>query len=393
VVEHPSRIEAAYAWNRDHPFQADVVVAALLAFVLAILPAGLGVGVSSGQVLVSLGLVAALAWRRRHPIGSATAITVLSLFQLASSDSLLPADAAALIGLYSLAAYGPSWASRTGLLVAFIGTIGAAFRIYHVPLSYAPLLAGFTAMLVLATWALGTLRRLRHREDERLVERARLLERERDQEGQLAATAERARIAREMHDVVAHSLSVTISQADGGRYAARQDPQAAIAALETISITGRQALADMRVLLGVLRTDEDRQFTPQPDTDTIPDLVEQVRSGGLDVTLEINGRAHKLPPGPALAAYRIVQESLTNVLKHAGPTSQAVVRLSWLPETLEITVMDDGRGAGAVPNGPDGQGLIGMHERAALHGGKLEAGPRPGGGFMVHALLPYGGSR
>jgi len=258
-----------------------------------------------------------------------------------------------------------------------------------------PFFAAFVTMLLLASWALGTMRRLRQGEQDRLLERARLLEQERSQELRLAATAERARIAREMHDVVAHSLSVTISQADGGRYAARTDPQAAITALETISVTGRQALNDMRALLGVLREDDSQPLAPQPDADIIPDLVEQVRDGGLDVTLEITGRARKLPPGPALAAYRIVQESLTNVLKHAGPTSQAWVRLTWTGQGLEIEVIDNGRGAGAGLNGIDkagGHGIRGMTERATLYGGELSAGPRAGGGFTVRAVLPYGGA-
>lgn len=383
---------------RDHPFECDAIVAAGFVGLLVLLPSLLGY--SAGATLISLGLIVPLAWRRTHPVASAAVVAGFGFGQLASYGSLLPADAAVIFSLYALAAYGPTWAGRSALALAFVGILLATARYYTVSFSsglrYAILMSGFVAMLLLATWALGTLRRLRRREEERLTERARLLELERDQEGRLAATAERARIAREMHDVVAHSLSVTISQADGGRYAARTDPQAAIAALETISVTGRHALADMRVLLGVLRQDEGRQLTPQPDTDTIPDLVEQVRAGGLEVSLEIVGRARKLPPGPALAAYRIVQESLTNVLKHAGPTSKAWVRLNWLPDVLEVLVLDDGRGAGAVPNSPnspDGQGLLGMHERAALHGGKLEAGPRVGGGFAVHAQLPYGGAR
>jgi signal transduction histidine kinase len=239
-------------------------------------------------------------------------------------------------------------------------------------------------------------RRLGRLEVERLSERARLLEIEREQEARLAATDERARIAREMHDVVAHSLSVTISQADGGRYAARTDPGAAITALETISATGRQALADMRVLLGVLRQDDAHELAPQPDTDAIPGLVQQVSTGGLEVRFDVTGRPRALPPGPSLASYRIVQESLTNVLKHGGPQAHAAVWLNWRDDGLEIRVEDDGRGAGALPldrgaaNGA-GQGLLGMRERAALHGGQLHAGPREGGGWRVHALLPYPG--
>jgi signal transduction histidine kinase len=264
----------------------------------------------------------------------------------------------------------------------------AGFKYYDVTYepTYVPLLAGFVAALLLASWALGTMRRLRERERERLTERARLLEQERAQEIRLAATAERARIAREMHDVVAHSLSVTISQADGGRYAARADPQAAIAALETISITGRQALNDMRALLGVLRQDDDRPLAPQPDADTIPDLVEQVRSGGLEVTLEISGRAQKLPPGPALAAYRIVQESLTNVVKHAGAGSVSVV-VQRLSDRAVAVIEDDGRGFDSSL-AAGGMGLISMRERAELVGGSVRVESSPSGGTTVAVEVP-----
>ncbi len=389
VLDRPSRFEATYTWVREHPFQSDALLTSGLVAVLVLLPQ-VTANLDGGKFLLNLGLVAPLAWRRARPVASACVIAACALVQLAAGSDPQLADAGVLFALYALAAYAPSWAGRTGLLLCFGGTLVEALRYSHATVQYAPLVFGFVGMLVMSTWALGTMRRLRWREEERLIERARLLERERDQEGRLAATAERARIAREMHDVVAHSLSVTISQADGGRYAARTDPQAAIAALETISETGRQALADMRVLLGVLRQDEDRQMAPQPDTDTIPDLVEQVRRGGLEINLEIAGRARKLPPGPALAAYRIVQESLTNVLKHAGPTGRAWVRLNWLADALDLQVVDDGRGAGAPPATAGGQGLIGMRERATLHGGTLTAGPRPGGGFGVHAILPYG---
>jgi signal transduction histidine kinase len=387
-----SRIEAGYAWSKAHPFRFDATLAGGIALV-TVLP--MTMLRDDAGVLLSLALVVPLAWRRTRPIVSNAAVAMAGFAQLALYPNLLPADGVVPLSIYALAAYGPRWAVRVGLAVAFVGSLMAAATYYAANTSDLPVFAAFIGALLLASWALGTMRRLRKREEDRVIERARLLEQERAQEVRLAATAERARIAREMHDVVAHSLSVTISQADGGRYAARTDPQAAITALETISVTGRQALNDMRALLGVLRQDDDRPLAPQPDADTIPDLVEQIRSGGLDVELEINGRAHKLPPGPALAAYRIVQESLTNVLKHAGPTSRAWVRLTWQSDALEIDVVDDGRGAGAGLQGIDtsgGQGIRGMTERATLHGGLLRAGPRSGGGYAVQARLPYGGA-
>jgi signal transduction histidine kinase len=210
----------------------------------------------------------------------------------------------------------------------------------------------------------------------------------------LAATAERARIARELHDVVAHSLSVVVAQADGGRYAGKADPEAALGALDAIAATGRQALTDMRSLLGVLREGGGEEYAPQPDVASIPALVDDVRASGLDIDLIEEGEPRPLPAGPQLAAYRIVQETLTNVLKHAGPAGRAWVRLQWRPEALELSVLDDGRGAAALVDGDgSGQGVRGMAERARLHGGRLEAGPRAGGGFGVHAALPYGDRR
>jgi signal transduction histidine kinase len=188
---------------------------------------------------------------------------------------------------------------------------------------------------------------------------------------------------------------VVIAQADGGRYAGRSDPEAATGALEAIAATGRQALTDMRSLLGVLRDGSAEQYAPQPDVDAVPALVDDVRDSGLDVDLLVEGEPRPMGAGPQLAAYRIVQESLTNVLKHAGPDSRAWVRLHWRPDGLELSVLDDGRGAAAAVADDDGhgQGLRGMHERAQLHRGRLEAGPRAGGGWRVHAVLPLGGAR
>jgi signal transduction histidine kinase len=394
VSEDIPRLEATYQWLRTHPFEVDAAAVALAT--LGMLFAGAVLGDSLVFWGPPLGMIVALAWRRRRPLRSAIAVTGFGLLVLATSASnsnyLVFATLAAFCSLYAVTAYGPRWAGWTAMLIAWLA--GAVTMVYQGVIDSggadAPLALGFLTTVLFAIWALGRMRRLRIRDEARLEERARLLELESEQQGRLAAQAERARIAREMHDVVAHSLSVTISQADGGRYAAQHTPEAAITALETISATGRQALADMRALLGVLRDDSTQQLTPQPDTEAIKDLVEQVRGSGLTVELEILGEPILLPPGPGLASYRIVQESLTNVLKHAGPQVKAWVRLAWLSEALEIRVEDDGRGAAATPATPGSQGLIGMRERATLYGGRLEAGPRPGGGFGVRAYLPYG---
>ena len=400
-MERRTVAERAYEWLRAHPFATDAVLAAAGVFWLVLVPA-----LVTGRpldLLLGLFLVVPLAWRRTAPAPAAFAVAAAGLAQLAltgssdcvacASSPVIFADAAAPIAMYSLAAYGATWASNVGLVLAAVGAYGVATaQLGPGRSAQFVILFALVCAVLLAAWALGQLRRLGSREQERLVERARLLELERDQEARLAATAERARIAREMHDVVAHSLAVTVAQADGGRYAAAADPAAAVAALETISATGRQALADMRVLLGVLRDDDDQARAPQPDAAAIPELVKQLEAGGLDVRLDVAGRPAPMSAGAGLAAYRIVQESLTNVLKHAGPGCRAWVNLRWLPDALEVTVADDGRGAGATtPAGaPPGQGLVGMRERASLHGGRLDAGPVPGGGFGVRAVLPYG---
>jgi signal transduction histidine kinase len=193
-----------------------------------------------------------------------------------------------------------------------------------------------------------------------------------------------------MHDIVAHSLSVIIAQADGGRYASRADPEAAARALATISETGRAALSDMRRILGVLRhPGEDHGLAPVPDEQDLGQLVAQMRQTGLDVSMVRVGTRRTLPPGSGLALYRIAQEALTNVLKHAGPGVRVTVLEQWNPESVTVEVADDGRGAAAekAPGGP-GHGLVGMRERAEMFGGHLAAGPGPAGGFRVRAALP-----
>jgi len=405
AMERRTAAERAYAWLREHPFATDTALAGVLFFGLVLIPTV--VLHQTLDVLFGGLILAPLAWRRTAPVFAAFAVAAVGYLQILVAAQnggadcaaclttvLLPSDAAAPLAMYALAAYGPAWAGRVGLGLAAVGAWGlAAVQVGPAdPVAFGVVFT-LVCTVVFAAWALGQVRRLGRREQHRLVERARLLELERDQEARLAANAERARIAREMHDVVAHSLSVTIAQADGGRYAGTSDPSAAIAALETISATGRQALADMRVLLGVLRDGDGQDRAPQPDAAAIPDLVRQLEAGGLDVSLDVTGRPAPMSAGAGLAAYRIVQESLTNVLKHAGPGCHAWVVLTWLPDALEVYVADDGRGAGApvpAPHGPPGQGLLGMRERASLYGGRLQAGPLPGGGFGVRALLPYG---
>jgi signal transduction histidine kinase len=385
-TQAPERLTATL---RRHPFAVDVALAAAVVLVTVVVP-GPAYPDAESSLVLGLLITIPLAWRRTAPIPAAAVMIVAGLLQLVASPTLLAADVVVLPMIYALAAYAPRWAGQAGLGIGLAGAVLAGIR-YYAPDAQDALLASVVTggVGVVAAWALGNLRRARVQRLAALEERARLLDLERDQEMRLAAQTERARIARELHDVVAHSLSVVIAQADGGLYAGRAAPEKAIGALEQIAATGRQALTDMRSLLGVLREDGGQEYAPQPDVAAIKELVEDVRTSGLDVDLIEEGLPQPMPAGPQLAAYRIVQESLTNVLKHAGPAGRAWVRLQWRDDALELSVLDDGRGAGAVPSDGQGHGLRGMVERAALHGGRLTAGPRHGGGFGVHAALPY----
>jgi signal transduction histidine kinase len=200
--------------------------------------------------------------------------------------------------------------------------------------------------------------------------------------------AERARIARELHDVVAHNVSVMVVQADGAGYALDPDPERARQALAAISATGRQALAEMRHLLGVLRSgDEQADLAPVPGIDQIRDLLEQTRAAGRTVSFTLEGAVRPLPDGVGLAAYRVVQEALTNVRKHGGIGASVCVALRYSERELGVQVTDDGHGQGAADDGA-GHGLTGMRERVGIYGGTVDAGPRPAGGYRVSVTLP-----
>jgi signal transduction histidine kinase len=252
-------------------------------------------------------------------------------------------------------------------------------------------LASFVTLsaFVVAAGALGVYLRTRRQHIATLQERALQLERERDQQARLATAAERARIAREMHDVVAHHLSVMIALADGARLTASHDPSGAERAIGRVSTTGREALEEMRRLLGVLRDDEpaDTPLTPQPGIDALDGLLEQVRGAGLTTRLTRTGTPAPVSPGAQLAVYRLVQEALTNTLKHARGASSAEVRLHYGADTLSLEVVDNGAPA-AAPARNGGHGLAGMRERAAAYGGAVEAGPTQNGGWRVRARIP-----
>jgi signal transduction histidine kinase len=303
-----------------------------------------------------------------------------------------PADVAIVVLLYTLAAYRPRSQSVPGLLVTIAGSMVALE--YWMADSWAEarhmLLTGLVVYgsAALLAWVLGDSMRYRRAYYVALEDRAARLERERDIQAQIGAAAERARIARELHDVVAHNVSVMVVQADGAGYALAGEPERARQALTAISATGRQALAEMRRLLGVLRSDDQAaDLAPQPGLDQLRDLLEQTRAAGRTVTFTLEGEPRPLPEGVGLAAYRVVQESLTNVRKHGGIGASVCVLLRFTPSELHVQVTDDGQGAAATGDGA-GLGLTGMRERVTVYGGTLAAGPRETGGYRVSATLP-----
>lgn len=390
-------------------------------------------------VTFTLGMVAPLVLRRRYPVGAFAAVIVVGGLEVLTLPHPIASDLSVIVLLYTLAAYRPRRLSVPGLAVCLLGCVLAIARwapAHAITSGYA--LGAIAAVFCgppLSAWLLGDLMHWRRGYYQALEERAARLERERDAHAQVAAAAERARIARELHDVVAHNVSVMVVQADGAGYALDTSPEAARQALEAIARTGRQALAEMRSLLGVLRSadygsvgtgDDDGSgggLAPQPGIEQLAGLLEQARAVGLPVSFTVEGVPVPLAAGPALAAYRIVQESLTNARKHGGPAVTAAVTLRFSENELMIKVADDGRGSSGAGSGSswssefssgvagasgvagpsgvagasgvagpsgagEGLGLLGMRERVDTFGGTLVAGSRPGGGWRVIATLP-----
>ena len=404
---YPGSVEWLYAWLRRHPWLVDGTLAVILlagsanAYLInaAVLPA-------------SLALAGTVAVRRRFPVSAYVAALAIGAAQVivgigpTFTDSPLQptfADIGILILLYTVAAERPRRVSLPALAacVVLFATVVTRYNPGGAQPRHQVEFFLVTALLYLlapiSAWVLGDSMGYRRAYSAALEERAVRAERERDTQAQIAAAAERARIARELHDVIAHNLSVMVAQADGGAYAFDAAPAQSREALAQIGRTGRQALSEMSSLLGVLRTGpEAPALAPAPAADEIAQLVTQAREAGMRVSYTMEGAARPLPGGLSLAAYRIVQEALTNVRKHAGPEAAAEVTLRYDHDDLLVRVTDDGPGAdGTLPRygGPQpavipGHGLAGMRERAATYGGTLQAGPRPGGGFEVTARLP-----
>ena len=334
-------------------------------------------------------LGAALYWRHRFPFLVLLASFALGLMQLviALAENVLPGfyDIGIIIAIYSAVAYG----TRAARVVAVAGGISgaaAATLVWVRSVMDMPNQALAVSVLlapVLLAWALGTATRTRHAYLAGLEDRAERLQREREALARVAVAEERERIARELHDIIAHSVSLMVVASDGAEAAIDQDNTAeARKAVVAIGRTGRDALTDVRLLLGMLRSDR-ATAEPQPGIDQLQDLI---RGVPMEVRLRVDGEPRELAQGLALAVFRIVQEALTNAVKHAGPHASADVLLSYSGSVMEVEVVDDG--CGMTTPAPDGHGLIGMRERAAMFGGTFTAGTRASGGFRVLARLP-----
>lgn len=290
------------------------------------------------------------------------------------------------ISLYSLGAHaaGPEMG-----LGAFLVLVGIVLFVMNDGDPFAPGDVVFGTALVGGPWGAGLAIKLRRDYEGLLITENRQLLLTQEERARRAVANERARIARELHDVVSHAISVTVLQARGGRKMLGVDDDEVRRSLDAIEHTNAQALSDMRRLLFLLRdTDDDPTSGPQPSMERLGSLVGQATASGLPVELEVNGASSAAPPGVDLSAYRIIQESLTNVLKHAGPEATARITVRYGVEDLEVTIADTGIG-GTVGEGP-GHGLIGIRERVAVGGGHVVAGPGETGGFVVNARLPYG---
>lgn len=324
-------------------------------------------------------------FRRRAPLAvlliSEVCVVLLTVreYQTGATPTVL------LVGAYSIAAWSP-WRDRA------IGAVALVIGLIVVAVAGIPGASGadivFNFVLFAAAYLFGSTMRNRRLYSEQLEARADALEKERDEGSKRAVAEERLRIAQELHDVVAHSMGVIAVQAGVGAHVIDSDPDEAKKSLEAISHTSRSALTEIRRLLGVLRDDAGASYAPAPGLAELDRLVRDVGAAGLEVEVQHEGTRTELPAGIDFTAYRIVQEALTNVLKHAG-RARAVVVIGYEGDALRLEILDDGRGVNGQ-SVPGGHGILGMRERVGVYGGSFEAGPRTGGGFRVAARLPYG---
>ncbi|MEU7586553.1 sensor histidine kinase [Micromonospora sp. NPDC049230] len=374
----------------------DVAVSAAVALIGLAGAANLAGGWAAA--LVCVGMAVALLFRRAHPGAVTVVVAALGLVQVIARWGPLPFDVAVLIALYSVVKYGERL--RAAVLAGAAAAVGVVLAAVQTPgvISWW-VTALWYALVTGAVWLVALNVRTRRLYVLSLEERAATLEREREAESRAAVAEERTRIARELHDVVAHSLAVMIVQADGARFMLDRDPAQARTAVKVVADTGRAALEEMRRLVGVLRDagpagDDELAVAADPEhrrlaLAELPDLLTRFGDAGLHIRSTVTGDQPSLPPGLELTVYRVVQEALTNALKHAGVGAVVEVALTYTPEAVVVRVRDDGRGRPLVSPAPSGgHGLLGMRERVTVYDGSLTAGPRPAGGWQLEVRLP-----
>lgn len=389
-------------WLRGKPLVADSIYAAALVLVDLLTISGK----HHWFVYLILGLLVPIPviWRRVYPRASAVALLVLSIATTAvcvvlDEDLQPPALLAVGVALYTLVAYV---GRREGLLYLVGLVVDGAFGLAVVDQS-SPILLGFLVMYYALCWTLAEFLGARHAYDAEVAARLAVADYDRERSAHDAVATERTRIARELHDVVAHAVSVIIVQADGAKYALRRDPAVTEQALTAIAATGREALRELRRTVELLRTEHAPEQLPQHGTAGLAKVVEMMRSAGLAVELELTGELDDVEPEVSLGMHRIVQESLTNTFRHAGPDPQAWVRVRRRDTDVLVEVLDRGHVPGASAIEPplpgadvaarngiagSGLGLVGMRERIAVLDGTLEVGRRPEGGWRVCATIP-----
>ena len=374
-----------------NPTLVDAAIAVFLGVLaeleLLLLVGDLSARERAADVLTLPFLTLPLALRRRAPTVALILILAAERVQELLGGGLRNGGTLPLLAIL-LAIY--SQAAGVGLRRALVG----AGLVVATALTIPPITLGdtiFRLVLTMAPWVLGRVVRDRQERALSIEQRAQGLENEQAVRIAAATVEERARIARELHDIVAHSVGVMVIQASGAQKVLDDKPQRAREALQSIELTGRQALDELQRVLGILRTDtEGESLTPQPSLRHLDTLLEQIRQGGLPVEATIEGDVRSLPPGLELAAYRIVQEALTNSLKHAGK-AKARLMIRYREHELQLEICDDGQSPKRNAANGSGHGLVGMRERVGLYGGSLAAGPLPGGGYSVKAVLPLGG--
>ncbi len=387
-------------WFSARPLTTDAIVAAVLGAIsivgyYAVEPEGSERVQDAFGLLLIVATVLGYSWRRRHPFAG-FGVVVLATVVFWVADYPAGFEVISLLSVYSVVVHGGRDRRRVWIVAGLGVGVLIAVAVMGV-LSEVEDLTSADAVAVSVVYAtaaiIGEVVYGRQRQMRLLEARATRAEAEREVQAREAVLAERSRIARDLHDIVAHSMSVMVVQAGAAERLVTSRPELAAEALGQIQHTGREALGEMRRMLGVLRDSPSDRYAPQPTTADIGHLVEQCNSAGLTTTLTITGERPGHSAGAEIVAYRIAQEALTNVIKHGGPTASAAVGLAYTDDAIRLEVIDDGLGANLdATTTSTGHGLVGMRERIELFAGTLHVGPRPGGGFRIAATIPLDAS-